>query len=180
MEEITFLCVLKTGGQYNASHVERLRWQVGQEVVCLTDDPEVQGATIPLTENWPGWWSKLELFKHNLGKCCYLDLDVTVQRLDWVYGLRGDFCAWVDPYPGRVSHLNSSFMLWEGAQPQLIDGFNESRKHEARSDQEWIAKRIHPELVGEPDIVSFKKHGRPREAGLVVYHGHPKPWEYPD
>ena len=50
--------------------------------VCLTN-VEIPGCNvIPLQHHWPGWWSKLELFRPDLfgkeDRVLYLDLDVVV------------------------------------------------------------------------------------------------------
>lgn len=175
-----FLCVLKSGGAYTAAHVERLRWQVGKPVLCLTDDANVVFPTLPLELNLPGWWSKLELFRHDLGRVCYLDLDVTVQRLDFIekvsqeglWGMR-------DAYSPNGCHLNSSVMIWTGSRPHLVEGFAMGNVHlYPGGDQQWIAEH-EPDLhfIHPPDIVSFKKHGKPANAGIIVYHGKPKPWD---
>ena len=80
----TVVCVLKVGGEYDTGHVARLAHQVrehsppGTPFVCLTDDTML-GADFarPLQHTWPGWWSKLEIYRIP-GPCLYLDLDVTV------------------------------------------------------------------------------------------------------
>ena len=70
-------CVLKSGGDFNESHVYALqkmcsKYMPGERFVCLTD-LKLDCDTIPLTEDWDGWWSKIELFK--LDAAVYLDLD---------------------------------------------------------------------------------------------------------
>lgn len=82
------VCVLKTGGDYDAEYVARLRQAVGRhttiehDFLCLTDDPAVRGlcSTLPLKHGWPGWWSKIELFRPGLfpGPSLYLDLDTLI------------------------------------------------------------------------------------------------------
>nr|WP_145924153.1 hypothetical protein [Halomonas elongata] len=47
----------------------------------------------PLAHGWPGWWSKLELFRPHGGDLLYLDLDTVV---------RGDLQPLIDaPAVGR-------------------------------------------------------------------------------
>lgn len=56
--------------------------------ICFTNVPEKFNdtmETVPLVHNWPGWWSKIELFKpgvfdKTIDKVLYLDLDVVVLR----------------------------------------------------------------------------------------------------
>jgi hypothetical protein len=47
----------------------------------LTDDPEIDFCpVIPLKHDWPGWWSKIELFRKDLWNVpvLYLDLDTVI------------------------------------------------------------------------------------------------------
>lgn len=56
--------VLRSGGEYNEQHVYWLYKQLpaDYEKICLTDItiPDIQ--TVKLTTNYPGWWSKIEMF----------------------------------------------------------------------------------------------------------------------
>lgn len=180
----TFLTVLKIGGAYRAGHVSRLQAQIdahysGARHICLTDDAEVTGDVIALTMAWPGWWSKLELFRHDLGRCCYFDLDVTVNRsLAWVDQLPpAELWAMQDAFlPG----MNSSVMIWEGAKPQVFEGFDPTLPEPRLrgGDQKWIGGALGSSVcfLHPPQVSSFKKHGA-GSASVVVYHGHPKPWD---
>lgn len=76
------LTVLRSGGEYGPEHVQAIKRQVekwgleGTRVVCLTDTDVPGVECIPLREDWPGWWSKLELFAADLGDdFLYTDLD---------------------------------------------------------------------------------------------------------
>lgn len=80
-------CVLKTGGCYTSEYVHKLlsavtvNTSMPLEFVCLTDDPGVDFCeTIELKHNWPGWWSKIELFRGDLPEIpsVYLDLDTLI------------------------------------------------------------------------------------------------------
>lgn len=189
---ITFLTVLKTGGEYTAEHVARVfdmlakHYQGAFRFLCLTDDSAVdQGIRCPLVKNWPGWWSKLELFMHDFGRCCYLDLDVTITgSIDWIDDFptdAGEFYAMEDAmWPNSI---NSSFMLWSGARVHLLNGFSATGQPvtmpngQGNSDQVWINERIGPRIyVNPPQVGSFKIHGE-GSSSIVVYHGKPKPWD---
>ena len=189
---ITFLTVLKTGGEYTAAHVERVRAMLlayygdGFRFLCLTDDPAVdQSIRCPLIKGWPGWWSKLELFMHDFGRCCYLDLDITItDSIAWIDDLptaAGEFYAMEDAmWPNTI---NSSFMLWSGARVHLLNGFSATGQPvtmpngQGNSDQVWINERIGPRIyVKPPQVGSFKIHGED-SSSIVVYHGKPKPWD---
>ena len=175
-----YLCVLKKGGIYNATHVERLRAMIPHPIICLTDDDAVRQPTLVLTNGWPGWWSKLELFTHK-GQFVYFDLDVTIQRLDWVKSLDfTQFSIMEDAYKPGGCPVNSSVMAWTGPRLDLIDGFTVAEKGYSGGDQAWIFRNLKEyALLSPPIAVSFKKHGPMPEAGVIVYHGKPKPWDIP-
>lgn len=120
-------CVLRSGGRtYDESWVRKLRDGVVRNLdgcfrfVCLTDLPGIEGIeTQPLREGWPGWWSKVELFKPGRfeGPVLYLDLDMLVC---------GAIAPLAGPWPGlvmlrdkpRLRHVaNSGLMWWDGADP---------------------------------------------------------------
>lgn len=180
---MNFVCVLKTGGIYTAAHVERLRAMLWRPVICLTDDPEVTGPAIPLRHGWPGWWSKLELFEHDLGHVCYLDLDVTVQHTEWLATLHpAIFYAMADAYQPDGCLINSSVMVWSGKKTRLIEGITDADMQHPGGDQQWIWRKLNEnkmltELLRPPAVASYKKHGKRPEHGVVVYHGRPKPWD---
>lgn len=180
---ITFVCVLKTGGLYTAAHVDRL-WQMLRRYhaapfrfICLTDDPAVPYGRA-LRHGWPGWWAKLEIFEHDWGLTCYLDLDVTITApLDWLDALpAGRFHGMQDAFlPGR---MNSSVMIWTGPLPGVTAGFDiDVHRQDREGDQAWIETQIHNWMpLVPPQVCSFKKHGLDA-ASIVVFHGKPKPWD---
>jgi hypothetical protein len=176
---MNFVCVLKTGGIYTTAHVERLRAMLWQPVTCLTDDPEVTEPKIALENDWPGWWSKLELFKHDLGHVCYLDLDVTVNHLDWLNGLDpAQFYIMEDAYKPNGCPVNSSVMVWSGPRPEMVDiQPKDFTRYLGDQDWIWFCLKGRFTLLEPPAVVSFKKHGPVAGSGVVVYHGRPKPWD---
>ncbi len=83
--ERNVVLVLRSGGNFAPEHVHRLVKQVGDaRVTLLTDFPagDFPGINVmPLLHGWPGWWSKMELFRPSVlpGKpFLYIDLDTTV------------------------------------------------------------------------------------------------------
>lgn len=86
---LQILCVLKTGGDYDLSYVLRLKEAVRQHIGnvaysfrCLSDDENVGHVCyrVPLKHYWPGWWSKVELFRDGIpkGPAIYFDLDTVI------------------------------------------------------------------------------------------------------
>lgn len=82
---LTVVCVLKLGGDFDKGYVLRLMKGVGQHLsspyrfVCLTDDMEIDFCEVtPLVHDWPGWWSKIELFRLGLEHSIYFDLDTLI------------------------------------------------------------------------------------------------------
>jgi len=84
---ITVACVYRTGGDFRADYVRRLASAVRRNLeiehtfVCITDVPEgeLDGVKriIRPEYSWPGWWTKMELFRLP-GPLLYLDLDTII------------------------------------------------------------------------------------------------------
>jgi hypothetical protein len=74
--------VLRSGGEFNSSHVRAMKRQVerwappGTEFECISDVP-IEGVRCwALQYDWPGWWAKLELFRPDIpGDFLFTDLD---------------------------------------------------------------------------------------------------------
>lgn len=117
----TLVTVLKGGGRYDASWVERLSRGVRRHapsfdrMICLTDlDLRVDGVTaVPLRHDWPAWWAKMEAFRPGLvtGTAVLCDLDTV---------LTGDADALASPgaavmedhfLKGRAS---TALLRWQG------------------------------------------------------------------
>lgn len=184
--------VLRSGGDFRAEHVGRLAAMVerhapGLQMVCLSDQP-VPCARIPLRHGWPGWWSKIELFRPGLflGPVLYLDLDTDIVA-DPRPLARERFTMLADFY--RPERPASGAMAWTGAPPtEIYERFcadpdrhmRECRHRDRWGDQGFIAAQITPDRFGPPEIVSYKAHcrsGVPEDARVVCYHGKPRPWE---
>lgn len=194
---LTVACVLRSGGDFRAEHAARLRSAVAEHLPgarwrCLSDVPEV--ATDPLVHGWPGWWSKIELFRPGLlvGPTLYLDLDTVI------VGSLSEIGAAISPgrllmlrdffYPERAG---SGMMGWAGDWSAIHAAFaadpeahmRRCRSRAAWGDQGFIAGLIEPAFWQDAipgQIVSYKAHcrrGVPAGARVVCFHGHPRPWE---
>jgi hypothetical protein len=81
---LTVATVLRSGNEFTAHQVEQLQADIDRFLrieyrhVCLTDDPAhdyMWGN--PLEHDWPGWWSKMEIYRLP-GPVLYFDLDTVI------------------------------------------------------------------------------------------------------
>lgn len=154
---ITVLCVLRSGGDYHAEYVRILRDGVAKHLtvphrfVCLSDAP-VPCERIPLKHNWPGWWSKLEIFRPDVitGPTLYLDLDtVVVGNLDAVASIPYEF-AMLNIREKDVKVGNSGAMWLEKPFPHVYERFAEKPEY-------WIEyhqKHAHNRYMGDQAFIS--------------------------
>lgn len=191
------------GDKYTDADVWTLKQMVSEglsaphQFRCLSDR-QIEGIDcIVPWEQWPGWWSKLLLFRYASGPCLYFDLDtVIVGPLD---GLVSRRLAMPKNW-GQSGHggCQSSVMAW-GVPIGIADHFEPERLqtpvngncgayrlddgHELWGDQEFITAHygdpggpVIEELKG---IYSYKYHCRgkpvPSDAVVVCFHGEPKP-----
>lgn len=183
------ICVLRSGGEYNESHVHRLAKQV-PDLVCLSDINIKGVETIKLNNNFKGWWSKLELFRPSIKEdLFYFDLDTLVLKMPAIpdkttvltdFGDKNVIASGLmfikhedkaviwdnfikDPQKAMDEHIK-----WKPSSPVGDGGFiNRYYKH----CQRWqnIAK-----------VYSYKFHclnGLPKDAEIVCFHGKPRPFD---
>lgn len=194
---LTVACVLRWGGCYTTDYVERLRDGVSKHLqekhnfICLSD-VAVSCGRIPLVHNWPGWWSKMELFKL-LPPVLYFDLDTVIT------GDLSDIAAAAHEHPlillrdfYREKGFGSGMMAWATDQSAIYDKFAADSQGimgrlGGRGDQGFIEETVarsavslwHDLLPGQ--VVSYKAHVRnkqfPADARVVCFHGKPRPHE---
>lgn len=203
------ITVLKLGGDFSRDHVLRLRDQVYShadiDFVCLTDCPETlkMDEAVTLLHGWPGWWSKIEIFRV-IGPAIYVDLDTTVVGpLDSLVHVAAaqEFVVLRDFNP-QQRLMGSGLMAWRGDMSFVYDQFVETgpervmdacRTPENWGDQAWIEKvtaehsgvtRRFWQDLRPGAVVSYKKHvagrGVPAGARVVCFHGPPRPWQVPE
>lgn len=195
------ICVLRSGGIYNAEWVRKLRDGVARNLtiphrfVCLSDC-EVPCERIELKHDWPGWWAKIELFRPGVitGPTLYLDLDTVVTgNIDAIANVPVDFAMlrnfheelmcgsgvmWFKEVP---THVYEKF----SQDPQgYIKHHNDNRIGPYVGDQAFIGDALSWNIDKINDYVSgiksYKYHckrGLPDDAALVCYHGNPRPTE---
>jgi hypothetical protein len=198
-EGITVSCVLRSGGQYGPEHVQGLRaqaahWLPGARFVCLSD-VEVPCERAPLETDWPGWWAKIELFRHFKGRTLYLDLDsvIVADPLPLITGEFTMIANWA--YPRLFA---SGVMSWDGDYSHITRAFEPVAEQVMREyvtlerwgDQAFIAEHA-GKIVAFPgsSITSYRlqilrkrmKTTRPPPwSKIVAFNGTCVPWKGPE
>jgi hypothetical protein len=182
-DRLIVACVLRSGDfrgrHYSIEWAMRLKAMVARNLtvphqfVCLSDIETLGIDRIPLQENWPGWWSKIELFGPSLRsarRVFYLDLDVIINgSLDHMVEDPAPMILLpphhlilgIPPTPkkGVVRMYQSSCMLWTPSEGRVIyDGFRPEFMQDLRGDQDWIAT-IKPDCPTYP-LSLVKKLGQ--------------------
>ena len=131
------IVTVKVGTKYSSDDVNILFDSIYTDnFYCITDDstglyPEIK--VIEPEEGLDGVWNKMALFKHDLGKVMYLDLDVVIQgSIRSIYNVSTFTmvkCFWKpldqlhDGWLNNMDHnINSSVMVWKGL--ECIDIWN--------------------------------------------------------
>lgn len=199
---LTIATVLKTGGHYDAGWVKRLEREVfgmcqtPHRFFCLSDVEDLGEfvKVVPLIHDWPGWWSKFELFREGIfpdGQVLYFDLDTLLVRpIDFLAGaVDCDLMMLSDFY--RPNLAASGLMGWD-----TRSGFECIYRRFAENSQRWLKERRGDQEVIERlaptgrirfwqddfphRVVSYKVHckmGLPGRARVVCFHGRPRPDE---
>jgi hypothetical protein len=197
------LTVLKTGGDFTAEYVHKIRegltkhMQGPYEFYCLNDDPELENVmgTIHLKHNWPGWWSKMEMYRFD-PPFLYIDLDCVIngplEPMVEPAKDKGFVCIKPIFRPTGIA----SGMLWVGKDMKKVyeDFAREPAQWRTRAtvnaDPAWNHgdQRV-LELMGiEPDaywqdLTPLFQHRKDsteeqrRAASLIMYSGNPRPHE---
>jgi hypothetical protein len=188
------VCVLKSGGEYDVEWVRKLRDGVARNMtiphrfICLSD-VDVPCERIPLRHNWPGWWSKIEVFRNVREPSLYLDLDTVVTgNLDHFAKLDMDFAMLRNFH--KPDMVGSGVMWFGKPQKHVYDRFCEKpfkwiQYHEDHRDGPYLGDQAFTwESFGRQvkhlpmdTIKSYKMHcknGLPEGTSLVCFHGLPK------
>lgn len=197
---ITVWCVC-VGDKYDDSDVLILRDMVERHLAppytfrCLSDRV-IPGVDCLLVEPWPGWWSKLLLFRYATeGPHLYLDLDVVVtDSLGMLLS-----CTLAMPRNWALSGhggWQSSVMAWSGDYSRIADAFDINQLSAPMNgnygyygpdrlwgDQEFITWQMGDSVYPMPCVYSYKYHCRPQppaDCVVACFHGSPKPGEVSD
>lgn len=194
MEPLTVACVLRSGGIYTPAHVEALMKQVGHfmpdtRFVCISD-VQVPCERVVMRRDWPGWWSKIELFEHFRGRTLYFDLD-SVLLADASSLACGEQFRMVRNW--KVPHLMSScVMYWNGDYSHIARMFERAASYvmstyvtcEQWGDQAFIAEHAGNVEPFPGQIESWlcslnQRPTLPRSATVVAFNGNAPPWRGP-
>lgn len=183
------LMVYKTGKDFGPEYVQVLARAIGKylpgaRAQCLTDDPRSVEAYIePLTlrHGWSGWWSKIELFREDLGPgpFLYLDLDTIILRelsmLAQIVESGPKPCMLRGRHPKAQQYdlPASGMMSWEAGQMEHIyktfaddpgrhikQGFQRAAHGGQRGDQGFIAQWISAARFQDVLPVGYIRHKR--------------------
>lgn len=195
------ICVLRSGGTYDASWVQKLKngceRHLPQHVFnCLSDVP-VPCNRIPLKHDWTGWWSKIELFRPGVvdRPTLYLDLDTVLVGPTQIHRNGVDFAMLQSFW--RPDAVGSGVMYFSGdnVPHHIYEKFAKQPqayiKHHERNadgvyvgDQAFIWDALGPDIprINDylPGIKSYKMHCTrrlPADASIVCFHGRPRPNE---
>ena len=198
---LTVLCVLKSGGGYDAEWVRKLRDGVQRNLTiphrfeCLSD-VDVPCLHIPLKHNWPGWWSKIEMFRKGVisGPTLYLDLDTVITgSLDDCAKISYPFAALRNFH--QPDYIGSGVMWFRDAdsvphrvyekfckQPEAYMAHHERVKVGSHvGDQAFLWDCFHGDIPYLTDafkgVYSYKYHARswlPEDAKIICFHGEPR------
>lgn len=201
-EKKNIVLVLRMGGRYGIADVMLILRNIhltteNVNVYCLTDvfteETRLNHVTfLPLKHNYPGWWSKMELFApelENLRPFLFLDLDTVVNgSVEPVFPPYNQlFYSLEDFYrPGGLAS-GMMFIPRENEKVKKIwDNwitFPNDHMKRFRGDQDFIQ-----ETIGKPDhffsdemVTTFKPAGKLRTTRpiqpVVCFHGQPTIWK---
>lgn len=188
---LTVACVLRASPDYDAEYVERLWRGVADNLdqehrfVCLSDVP-VPCERIPLVTDWPGWLSKLELFRPELfdGPTIYLDLDsVVIGPLDEIasyphrFSMLSDFYTPKYPASGVMGWCGDYTHIFTDFKAEFIPEYRTFSPH--RGDCGWIVTNVGHQVERlqtiHDGLFGSYKAGVPNTASIVCFHGKPRP-----
>jgi len=201
-KQIIVATVLRSGGDFNESHAIRFHNNVRRlmenvEIRCLTDSSytaEKLGCdvVVPLErKDWRGWWSKIELFRRDVGLCkndvraIYFDLDtILVDTVDELTTSPLKFAMLHGfKHPERKA---SGIMAWQGDYSKIYKRLASQLPPSTKQwDQVFIADSLEkdyhkPQVIQDIlRVASFKNDcngTRPKNTQVICFHGTPRPW----
>lgn len=152
------------GRRYSPHWVQNLKNMVDRHLsvehdfVCLSN-VDVPTRRIPLEYDYPGWWSKLELFKPNLpidNKILFIDLDtIIIDNINGFVTYDEDLVMCDEEFtdqPRQVRNKENTITFYKysskvvlyrpGTFPDIWNNFSEDIIEKYRGDQDWINTQV--------------------------------------
>lgn len=191
---LTVACVLKSGGDFAEDDVAYLHGGINRHLkgpvnlVCLSD-MNPGSSKMDLLNRWPGWWSKMELFRLD-PPVLYFDLDtvITGDLADIAQQAMKPELTVLKNFYDDVS-IGSGMMGWNIDLSHLYTLFSANPqkwmdKHKFIGDQRFIQDHMstlsfwQDKVPGQ--VVSYKANVKPNNkipegARVVCFHGNPRP-----
>ena len=198
-----FACVLRLGGDYQPLHVQMLAAQVKEyttidyDFVCYTDfQKEIPGViSIPLLNDWPGWWAVPEVFR-SIHPTVVVGVDTVIRgNIDGLFRIAqssNEREFWMIRAFRPPVRMISGIMAWNGDWSWLYNEFRYEREsHRLRGEEDYTNSQfkvngITPKAIQDvyPFVYSWKRHcvgnGIPEDCKVLVFHGKPRPHEVPE
>lgn len=180
--KLTVACVLRTYPQetlnsqkiklYSSDDVLRLKKSfkkyltIDHDFICLTNEEFIPGVkTINLIGDTPTWWSKIELFRPDLGirgPVLYIDLDmIIVQNIDDLVNQFFDQKFLMMSSRNHIDESTSCLMYWDGDFSYLWDQYckdpqavrSKYKKKPKFGDQAFIQENVtHQRITSLPGV----------------------------
>lgn len=199
--DFTVVCVLRSGGDYDEEYVIKLKNAVKRnatkriDFVCISDvpinDPEIRNEN--LISDFPGWWSKVEMFRSELYRteyALYIDLDtVILQNIDSIFSPTGIFASIVPWNTARRKNgeIASGIMLFKTSELRFIyEEFSMGLISDYKGDQDYILESLREHNIPKTTlpkmihgIKSYKRdilrYGMDISSRIICFHGKPRP-----
>jgi len=200
---ITFAVTLKSGGDFKHWDAITLSNQVRQHMrlphrfVCLSDFADL-GSTVeilPLRHNWPGWWSMIEMFRLKgpvvAGGLDMIVLDDIDRLAELALTCPPDVFYMARPQPRPFNNGEkwcSGLQIWNGDWSWLYEQFclnPQSYMDFHVKEQRFTYTCLMNHMVKIRAVqdyfdgyYSYKnncRNGKPKDARVVLFHGHPRP-----
>lgn len=186
--------VLKSGGEYTPEHVLRMQEMLDRYVDCPArfvcySDIDIPGVTVRrLLHDWPGWWSKIEMFR-DVEESFYIDLDMTIMgNITDMVTVDSDFMALRNMTP-RIEGIGSAMMKWRGDKRFIYEAFkSDPEKYMAEHGRDkmgtpWLGDQGFLWALCKDDLEFYQSRFPNRikkftDSGgdVKVYYGRNKPW----
>ncbi len=203
-QKITVVLVLRSGGRFGLDDVKLLARKIHRtswvDLVCMSDmDFKIDGVErIPLDHNYPGWWSRMELYSPRMREYrpfLYVDLDTAVlgslnELVEKIPCKKTMYVPLEDFYQ---TNLLATGLLWMPLESDKINWvwvqWMKARCPVSSTRMDYFLRQhIKPDVFWQEltqSVKGFKKKGggsrkyleSPNGASVVCFHGKPSIWD---